>query len=154
MNRRTPDKKNKRTPLKLILIVGAIVLMTQVSTLIFSPHPEKDAWGKIILPRAGDSIENGIIIVGETQDIASGQFIWIVIESVNRPCYPLKRVLQNTRFRSTVRPTQLPESFNLSIFVVDETTHKQWSEWITQPADSVVRCPALNRRLDTVELKL
>jgi hypothetical protein len=66
---------NKRSPLMVLLIVALILGGLKLSTLIFVPNPEKDYWGRIIIPEAGSVVGEQFTMVGETQDIPSGNYI-------------------------------------------------------------------------------
>lgn len=147
-------KKTKRTPVKFLLIVLLIIGVMHLSTKVFAPSPEKDAWGKLLVPVTGMKFNLSQRIVGETQDIAAGQYIWVVIETKKTgTCLPIKRVLRNSRFRTTLEnPTALPP-FYISIWVIEEERHLIWSDRIKNTGEQkTVTLPPENRRLDKVEL--
>lgn len=146
--------KEKRTPASIIIIVLIIIGAIQLSIFTLAPKPEKDAWGKILLPLQDAEFSRKIEVVGDTQDIASGQYIWIVTGNPDsKMCRPQKRVLRNTRFRALVEDTFSVPPVTLSIYVVDEELHQEWSRWLEMPNAESLAAPTETRRLDTIVLK-
>ena len=148
-----PQNKPKRSPWSVILIICLFVFGLHFSTLLLSPDPEKDAWGKIILPEDGTRTQKSVTVVGETQDIPSGSYIWIVVEKEEAGlCQPKKRVLRNSRFRTSVEVTMSEGTYDLSLYVLDETVHNQWNGLQKEARVIGLPTPGENRRLDSVRL--
>ena len=150
-----PRGNKRRTPVTIVIMIAALIGFVQLSTSLFAPDPEQDAWGKIILPPPGAQTGPPLIIVGETQDIPSGQHIWLVAEAEDsQMCYPKKRVLRNTRFRAEIQENNLIPPYSISIFVIDEILHQQWETWTASKSSPGIPIPNENRRLDTVRITL
>lgn len=147
--------QNKRSPFVIVLIIALAIIGLQYSTSLFSPDPETESWGKIILPAAGSVIGNDVTIVGETQDIAAGHYIWIAVDKPDIGlCWPQKRVLRNTRFRTKLKVEGHKRPYFLSLYILNETLHIQWKN--QQEREILGGLPMLTemRRLDSVKLIL
>lgn len=144
-------RHKKRTPLEVFIVVGMVIGLIQLSTLLFAPNPEQDAWGKIISPVSGSPIASEITIVGETQDIATGQYIWITVDKPDtRQCRPQKRVLRNTRFRAKIQNHMFNPPVFISIYVINESLHEQWTDMKQSATRSYIPSPPERRRLDSI----
>lgn len=147
--------RKNRTPFFILIIVACLIIGLQYSSSIFSPDPETDSWGKIISPAAGSTTGAKVRIVGETQDIGTGQYIWI---SVDKPdighCWPKKQVLRNTRFATAILVERPDEPFYVSLYILNETLHSQWKDWQDKEIFSGLPMPLENRRLDQINLVL
>ena len=147
------QNKKKRTPLTIVIMVAVFIGFVQLSTTLFAPDPEQDAWGKIILPLPDTQTGPQIAIVGETQDIPSGQHIWLVVEPVgSSKCRPQKEVLRNTRFRTEIQAHTFTPPYAISIFVIDRTLHQEWEAWAASKAAPGLPVPSEKRRLDTIRI--
>lgn len=148
------NTQKKRSPLLILIIVALIFGGLHYSTTLFSPDPEKDVWGKIITPREGSKTDNQLKVVGETQDIKKGNYIWLALEKPDTGlCLPIKRVLRNTRFITTILLENQKGSFKLSLYFLNETTHNKWQASIDNKLGGVPPPPA-KKRLDQVTLIL
>ena len=151
---RPQNAQRNKTPLLIMIIVALIIIGLQYSTSVFSPDPEEDSWGKIIMPRAGSTTGKTIKIIGETQDIRTGLYIWLAVEKPDIGlCRPKKRVLRNTRFNTSISMADGPEqAYRLSLYVLNETIHNQWKDWLDKKSFKALPVPAKIRQLDQVTL--
>ncbi len=147
------NTKRKRSPFLILIIVTLIFGGLHYSTTLFSPDPEKDAWGKIITPQDGSKIGKSIKVVGETQDIKKGVYIWLAVDKPGTGlCQPKKRVLRNTRFIATILHKGSKGVFKLSLYFLDETTHNNWQNFQDQRLSGGLPIPPDAKRLDQVTL--
>lgn len=152
---RETEKTSKRTPFLIFIIVLLLFVGMQQSTSIFSPDPVKDSWGKIILPLPETKIANEFRVIGETQDIKKGHYIWLAFESRSiAECWPQKRVLRNSRFRTTLRPLMGQKELVLSVYVLNQTVHDQWRKWLDQNPQKGITLPSGIILLDQIDLNL
>ncbi len=153
LHARSPEAgKSRRTPVKFVLITLLIIGALQLSTVLFAPTPEKDAWGKLLSPQTGSPLRLPLVIVGATQDIPSGHFIWTAIEYETGFCLPLKRVLRNSRFRTTIDSIPISPPFSVSLFVLNETQHRVWSDKTGSPLQQEIKSHPAPRRLDSIHI--
>ncbi len=147
--------KHKRSPLMILVIVLVIIGGLKLSTFVFAPDPVEDYWGKILVPEAGSVVGKEFFVVGETQDIPSGSFVWVVIENIgNKTCLPRKRVLRNTRFRTKILNQKSEIKFTIAIHIVDKPRHLEWTDRIEQDSPDEIPVPVDTFRLDSVSVSL
>lgn len=137
-----------------ILVVGLILILLiiglQSTTKVFAPDPEKDAWGKILQTVRGGETGNQLTVIGETQDIASGNHIWVAAEDMDRKrCRPGKHVLRNTRFRARLEMDDYGDEVWISICLLDDSAHKLWQDWTEKEAPDGLPLNPDIRRLDS-----
>lgn len=152
---KSTEKRSKRTPFLIFIIVLLLFVGMQQSTSIFSPDPVKDSWGKIILPLPETKITGEFRVIGETQNIKKGHYIWLAFESKSiKECWPQKRVLRNSRFRSALRPLIGQKELALSVYVVNQAIHDQWRKWLNQNPQKGITLPSGMILLDQIDLNL
>jgi hypothetical protein len=149
------NTRGKRSPFLVLIIVALIFGGLHYSTTLFSLNPEKNAWGKIITPQKGSKANKSIKVVGETQVIKKGFYIWLALEKLDTGlCQPKKRVLRNTRFITTILHENQKGTFKLSLYFINETTHKKWQAFQNKKPSEGLPQPPAKKRLDQVTLIL
>ncbi len=148
-------KRFKRTPLLIIVIIVIIVIGPQLFTFFFPTTARIDPWGKVLFVKADSKTHKKIKISGETQDIKSGFYIWLVLTNHDQTdCMPQKRVLRNTRFQTSFFVTALPtKDMFLAMYILDEDAHRKWQHSADQKKLEKVKCLPEKYLLDIVEIK-
>jgi len=147
------NTQRQKSPFLIMVIVTIIFGSLHYSTTLFSPDPDKDIWGKIITPDEGSKVSKSIKVVGETQDIKKGFYIWLALDKPGTNlCLPQKRVLRNTRFITTILLKNQKGAFKLSLYFIDEATHKKWQAFQDNEESKKLPIPISKKRLDQVTL--
>ena len=146
--------KKKRTPFLIVMVVALLFIGLQYSTSLFSPDLEKDAWGKIILPVEGSVTGKSVHVVGATQDIQTGLYVWLSIDSPGTgQCRPQKQVLRNTRFSTRLVLTEsLHPADTLALHVLDKRMHDEWKNRQDQKRSTALPLPRGIWQLDQIRL--
>lgn len=149
------ENKGKKTFIIIaILILIGLVFISK--TNIFNSEPRITATGTIISPLNNASVGTEFIVVGETNSVNAGQYIWLAFDNPEfRTSFPRVRVAGNDKFRATIIEKRLKDHFRLSLYVLNEGEHKKWIEWQNTQNSQGVKMPTGGKHLDhtTIVLK-
>ncbi len=154
---RETSESHNRKPFILIACItflGAVMLFGYV--LLFSNTPTRGPWGQIKKPAHGKTTGQKVRVTGETKNIESGQYIWLAVDKSDIGlCWPKMHITEsNTNFRTTVMEEGLEEPYSLSLYLVNQTIHEQWKEWLEHEIFGGLHMPPERKRLDSVRLLL
>jgi len=93
--------------------------------------------------------------VGETKNVDVDQYIWLAIDNPEfSKCWPKIQIQRNIEFNTMVLEEELKGNLRLSIYLLNEKSHRQWQEWQSKENPRGVRMPSGNKHLDFVNLIL
>ncbi|NOX32537.1 MAG: hypothetical protein GXP56_02200, partial [Deltaproteobacteria bacterium] len=131
-----PETIKKSQVLKIISLTSfislCIVAFLYFSTSIFSSDPITGPYGKIISPAAGSLTGQTVKVIGETQNLEPGQYVWLAVDKPDLGlCWPkAPRIQPNTKFKTTIYEGGPKEPYTLSLYAVNKTINDQWQDWI------------------------
>lgn len=149
----TKNKQRLKTAPVIVALIAVIITTAILFSTVESDQPS-GPYGKIISPSAGSQTGSSVYVTAETRNLPPGQHVWLAVDKPDLGlCWPKKlRIRPNTKFRATVYEGGPNEPYNISLYVLNETLHNQWTDWIDRKLMGGLPMPPENRRLDTVKL--
>ena len=149
----------KRVALSSIFIPASIAIIYTGISYFNTPSPEpipSGPGGAILSPVQGSATGNMVRVQGKTQNIEPGKYIWLVVDKpALQPCWPKIHCSEpNTSFMTTIKENGPPEAYILSLYAVNERTHKQFTDWQKHKIFGGLPMLPENRKLDSVLLRL
>ncbi len=149
------ETMNNKKPFIITAILFLVFLALLFGTDIFNTDPALRVVGKIISPLKKAVVGKEIKIVGATKNVNVGQYIWLAIDNPEfSKCWPKKHIPGNIEFSTIVLEKELKGDLRLSMYLLNEKLHKQWSEWQSKENPRGVRMLSGNRHLYYVNLVL
>jgi len=154
-NKERSKNKNKRI---FIFIVGVLLvsIFTFFGSTLFSSNTPLGPWGQIKKPNPGMTTGQKVKVTGETKNIEPGQYIWLAVDKPDRGlCWPKMHITTpNTNFGTTIMEEGPEEPYSLSLYLINQTVHEQWKEWLDHEKLGGLHIPPERKRLDSVRLLL
>ena len=157
-------KSNKNKPKKWFFITAAsTIFLAALLVLLFTfnfylPQKKdpKNPAGAILSPVQGSTTGNTVRVQGKTQNIEPGKYIWLVVDKpALQLCWPKIHCPEpNCSFMATIKENGSREAYVLSLYAVNERTHKYFTEWREHKVFGGLPMLPESRRLDSIELTL
>ncbi len=168
------QKKPKRTPILILIIMCLLIFGLSYSTNIFKaaqqepvniiktppveipPEPDTEPTGKIIAPIPGTITGNKVTVILETKNLELGTCVWLAVDKPELGlCWPkAHRIEPNTKVQVEIFEEGPKEPYRLSLYTLNEYFDKQWQEWIDHDMFGGLHMPPASKRLASVELVL
>ncbi len=150
-------KKRLKPPRRIPLYLGLAVCLAFFGILfvstIFYPEAVIGPTGKIHSPIPGSSTGSEVRIVGQTKNITTGQHVWIALDKPRTGlCWPKTDIYGNTRFSAVIQKEPSEQSVRISLYILDETFHQTWKQWLERGTLGGLHLPPDVKRLDSVNL--
>ena len=154
-NSESAEIEKKPLPRSIFIIPGFVFAVILIGTYLLSSQIKAGPQGKIKSPVVGSETGKVVRVVGETKNIEPGQYVWIVVDKPEIGlCWPKVPIDANTKFSTTILEEGPKGPFSLSLYVLTEHFHKQWTEWKNQEIFGGLPMLPESRRLDLIRLVL
>lgn len=170
------QKKPKRTPIIILIIMCLLIFGLQYSTTKFSsstqqkpvniitpdlvsvtPLPDTKLQGRIISPADGTITGNEVSIVCETKNIPPGTYIWLAVDKPEIGlCWPkgFSKIEPNTKLKITILEEGPKEEYRLSLYALNENYNTKWQDWVDHEIFGGLHLPPDAKRLASIMLIL
>lgn len=158
-SRQHKTNRIKRIALSSIIIPALIFTVYSgifyLNTPSSEPIPSGPA-GAILSPVKGSATGNMVRVQGKTQNIEPGKYIRLVVDKpALQLCRPKMHCPEpNCSFMTTIKENGPREEYVLSLYAVNERTHKYFTEWQDHKVFGGLPMLPERRRLDSVLLRL
>ena len=152
----TKPQTLKQQILNYLISVILIVVFLYFGATLFSSEPQAGPYGVIHSPGPMTKTKTCVKVVGETRNLEPGQYVWLAVDKPQLGlCWPKAPKLKpNCKWATEIYEEGPNEPYRLSLYAVNEHTHKQWSQWLDKKIFGGVTMPGDDRRLDSVTLIL
>ena len=86
------ESVKKKLPRSIFIIPSIVFIIILSATFLINPYSKSGGpYGKIKQPSIGSTITGEVEVVGETEDIEPGQYIWLAVDKPDIGlCWPKK----------------------------------------------------------------
>ncbi|MCK5100754.1 MAG: hypothetical protein KAR45_21765 [Desulfobacteraceae bacterium] len=170
------QKRPKRTPILVVIVMCLLILGLQYSTTFFSSgsgtHSSGETslpssagtivvsdttpQGKILLPAAGTITGHEVSVICETKNLEPGTCVWLAVDKPDIGlCRPKgSSIPANTKIQTTIYEGGPKEQYRLSLYALNENYNTQWQDWIDRKIFGGLPMPPDSKRLASVTLIL
>ena len=170
------QKRPKRTPIIVLIVMCLLIFGLQYSTTKFSSSTQQNSaniitppnieipseqgtspQGKIISPVEGTVTGNEVSVICETKNIAPGTYLWLAVDKPEIGlCWPkgFSNIEPNTKLKINILEEGPKEEYRLSLYALNENYNTQWQDWIDHKIFGGLHIPPDSKRLTSVTLVL